>query len=94
MILFYGVEQWNAWFPAMIYLKERSRWPLQLVLREIVLFNTMDDTLTSVDMSDKAFMAESIKHATVVVAALPVLMVDPFLQRFFVAGVMIGSIKG
>ena len=94
MVLFYGVEQWNAWFPAMIYLKERALWPLQLVLREIVLFNTMNDMLTSVEMSDKAFMAESIKYATVVVATLPILLVYPFLQRFFVAGVMIGSIKG
>ncbi len=94
MVLFYGVEQWNAWFPAMIYLKERSLWPLQLVLREIVLANTLNDMLTSVEMSDKASIAESIKYATVVVATLPILFAYPFLQRFFVKGVMIGSIKG
>ncbi len=94
MVLFYGVEQWNAWFPAMIYLKERSLWPLQLVLREIVLANTLNDMLTSVEMSDKASIAESIKYATVVVATLPILSAYPFLQRFFVKGVMIGSIKG
>jgi len=94
MVLFYGVEQWNAWFPAFIYLKERELWPLQLVLREIVLANTLNDMLTSVEMSDKASIAESIKYATVVVATLPILFVYPFLQRFFVKGVMIGSIKG
>jgi putative aldouronate transport system permease protein len=94
MVLFYGVEQWNAWFPAMIYLKERSLWPLQLVLREIVVANTLNDMLTSVEMSDKASIAESIKYATVVVATLPILFAYPFLQRFFVKGVMIGSIKG
>lgn len=94
MVLFYGVEQWNAWFPAYIYLRDRSMWPLQLVLREIVLTNTLNDMLTNIDMSDKASIAESIKYATVVVATLPILCVYPFLQRFFVKGVMIGAIKG
>ena len=94
MVLFYGVEQWNAWFPAYIYLRDRSMWPLQLVLREIVLANTLNDMLTNIDLSDKASIAESIKYATVVVATLPILCVYPFLQRFFVKGVMIGAIKG
>ena len=94
MVLFYGVEQWNAWFPAYIYLKDRALWPLQLVLREIVLANSLNDMLTGVEMSEKAFIGESIKYATVVVATLPILLVYPFLQRYFVKGVMIGAIKG
>jgi putative aldouronate transport system permease protein len=94
MILFYGVDQWNAWFPAYIYLRTRVLWPLQLVLREIVLSNSMNDMLTNADVADKASLAESIKYATVVIATVPILLVYPFLQKYFVKGVMIGAIKG
>jgi len=93
MILFYGVDQWNAWFSGYIYLRERLLWPLQLVLREIVLVN-MDDMITSADVSDKAMLAETVKYATIVVATVPILFVYPFLQKYFVKGVMIGAIKG
>jgi putative aldouronate transport system permease protein len=93
MILFYGVDQWNAWFPAYIYLRERVLWPLQMVLREIVMIN-MDDMITGADVNDKASLAESVKYATVVVATIPILFVYPFLQKYFVKGVMIGAIKG
>jgi putative aldouronate transport system permease protein len=94
MLLFYGVDQWNAWFPAYIYLRTRVLWPLQMVLREIVLENTMSDMLTGVELNDKASLGESIKYATVVVATVPILFVYPFLQKYFVKGVMIGAIKG
>jgi putative aldouronate transport system permease protein len=93
MILFYGVAQWNAWFSAYIYLRDRMLWPLQLVLREIVLVN-MDDMITSADVNDKAMLAETVRYATIVVATVPVLFIYPFLQKYFVKGVMIGAIKG
>jgi putative aldouronate transport system permease protein len=93
MILFYGVDQWNAWFAGYIYLRDRLLWPLQLVLREIVLVN-MDDMITSADVNDKAMLAETVKHATIVVATVPILFIYPFLQKYFVKGVMIGAIKG
>lgn len=94
MILFYGVENWNSWFSAFIYLKDRTLWPLQLVLREIVIANNLETMTTSADMADKAAVSESIKYATVMVATLPILFVYPMLQKHFVKGVMIGAIKG
>lgn len=94
IFLYYAVSQWNSWFPAFIYLKERSKWPLQLVLREIVISNNLDEMLVGADTLDRAAIAESIKYATIVVATLPILVVYPFLQKYFVKGVMIGSIKG
>lgn len=94
MILFYAVDQWNSWFPAFIYLKERELWPLQLVLREIVISNNLDDMLTGVDSAERVAIGESIKYATIVVATAPILCVYPFLQKYFVKGVMIGAVKG
>lgn len=94
MVLFYAVDQWNSWFPAFIYLKERELWPLQLVLREIVIANNMDDMLTGIDSAELVSIGESIKYATIVVATLPILCVYPFLQKYFVKGVMIGAVKG
>ena len=94
IILFYAVDQWNSWFPAFIYLKSREQWPLQLVLREIVIANNLDDMLVGADSADRAAIGESIKYATIVVATLPILCVYPFLQKYFVKGVMIGAVKG
>lgn len=94
MVLFYAVEQWNAWFPAFIYLKDRGLWPLQLVLREIVIANNLSDMLTGVDSAELVSVSESIKYATIIVATLPIVCVYPFLQKYFVKGVMIGAVKG
>lgn len=94
MVLFYAVEQWNAWFPAFIYLKDRGLWPLQLVLREIVIANNLSDMLTGVDSAELVSVSESIKYATIVVATLPIVCVYLFLQKYFVKGVMIGAVKG
>lgn len=94
MILFYGVEHWNSWFSAYIYLKDRGLWPLQLVLREILIASNLDNMITSADNIDKAAVAESIKYATIMVATLPILFVYPFLQKYFIKGVMIGAVKG
>lgn len=94
MVLFYAVAQWNAWFPAYIYLHSTNLWPLQLVLREIIINNNVDDMLTGVDTSERQSISESIKYATIVVATVPILFAYPFLQKYFVKGVMIGAIKG
>lgn len=94
MILFYAVEQWNSWFPAFIYLKDRGLWPLQLVLREIVISNNLSDMLTGIDSAELVSVSESIKYATIVVATFPILCIYPFLQKYFVKGVMIGAVKG
>lgn len=94
MILFYGVAHWNAWFGSMIYLRNRSLFPLQLILREILIQNSTAGMASDASAVDAEAVGESIKYATIVVATLPILLVYPFLQKYFVKGVMIGSIKG
>jgi putative aldouronate transport system permease protein len=98
MALFYGVGHWNQYFTAMIYISDRSLFPLQLVLREIVVLNEMSAMMTDgVDieaMAEQARIADIIKYAVMIVSALPLLIVYPFIQRFFVKGVLIGSLKG
>ncbi|GIP35875.1 carbohydrate ABC transporter permease [Paenibacillus sp. J2TS4] len=96
MILFYSVGHWNSYFSALIYLTDRDKYPLQLFLREILVQGQMQEMLDiSADtLSDSVMDAEAIKYAIVIVANLPILMLYPFLQKYFVKGVMIGAIKG
>jgi putative aldouronate transport system permease protein len=95
MLLFYGVGHWNAYFNAMIYLRDRELFPLQLIIREILILNQSEDMgLEGVGMSERVLMAESIKYSVIIVSSLPVLMIYPFIQRYFVKGLLIGSIKG
>lgn len=94
MILFYSVGHWNAWFGAMIYLRDRALFPLQLILREILIQNSTQFIGNDASAGDMEAVGESIKYATIIVATVPILVVYPFLQKYFVKGVMIGSIKG
>lgn len=94
MVLYYGVAHWNAWFNAMIFLRDRSLYPLQLILREILINNSTEKMATNAAISDFAEIGESIKYATIMVATLPILAIYPFIQRYFVKGVMIGALKG
>ncbi|UKS28730.1 carbohydrate ABC transporter permease [Paenibacillus sp. HWE-109] len=94
MILYYAVDKWNGWFYASVFIKSRELFPLQLVLREILIANSTDGMSAGADAGDRFQMAETIKYATIVVATLPILCVYPFVQRFFVKGVMVGSLKG
>jgi putative aldouronate transport system permease protein len=93
MILYYGVAHWNSWFNAMVYLKDRSKWPLQLILREILVQNANDAMMNGIDDNSKYAISETIKYATTIIATVPILMIYPFLQKYFVKGVMIGAIK-
>lgn len=95
MILFYAVEHWNSYFQPLLYLTDRSKYPLQLVLKNILVSSQPDATLAG--MSDRAELykqTEMLKYALVVVSSLPMIIVYPFVQKHFVQGVMIGSIKG
>lgn len=96
MVLFYGVSQWNAFFDALIYLTDRNLFPLQLFLREMLIQDQLSEMVQVSDstLDNHALTVEGLKYAVVVVASLPMLVLYPFLQRFFVKGVMIGSIKG
>ena len=93
--MFYAVGYWNSWFSAMIYLRDADKYPLQLVLRQIVLQNQILDLMGQESAEDLSKVTgESVKYATVMVATVPILCVYPFVQKFFVKGVMIGSVKG
>ncbi len=93
MVLYYGVGHWNAWFSAMIYLRKRELWPLQLALREILISSNTDDMMSGI-AQDRQAIGETIKYATIMVATLPILAAYPFLQKYFVKGVMVGALKG
>lgn len=94
MILYYGVGYWNAWFNASIYLDERKLFPLQLVLREILLANDTSAMTQGVGMADEISIAETVKYAVIIVSTLPILCIYPFMQKYFDKGVMIGALKG
>ncbi|WP_407271571.1 carbohydrate ABC transporter permease [Radiobacillus sp. PE A8.2] len=99
MALFYGVSHWNQYFNALIYLQDRELFPLQLFLREILVQQKLTTELlqnsgAAEAISEHAKIADIIKYAVMIVSAAPLLIVYPFLQRFFLKGVMIGSIKG
>ena len=96
LVLYYGVTKWNSYFDAMIYLKSQTMVPLQIVLRDILILNQVDYTMIS-DASAIAAqrgLTELLKYSTIVVASLPVLCIYPFVQKYFVKGVMIGAVKG
>lgn len=97
MLLFYAVGHWNAFFNALIYLRDDKLYPLQLILREILLVsqaNMTDEISSEIGLDEKMMLGESIKYALIIIASLPVLVIYPFVQKHFVKGVMIGSIKG
>ena len=94
MILYYAVGHWNSWFNAMLFIKERGRYPLQLVLREILIQNDTNSMTAGASTLDQVTIGESVKYAVIITATLPILAVYPFLQKYFVKGVMIGAVKG
>ncbi len=96
LALYYGLSHWNSYFPALMYLNNRNYQPLQIFLREILLQNEFVD-LNSVDLKsvqELAQMTKIMKYSLIVVASLPMLALYPFLQRYFVKGIMVGSLKG
>ena len=93
MTLFYAVGHWNSYFNAMIYLNSKSKFPLQVLLREIVVAGNMADE--SADLTSNInIIAINFKYAVIVITVVPILIVYPFLQKHFTKGVMIGAIKG
>lgn len=93
--LFYGVERWNEWWNAMMYINDTRKYPLQLLLRNLIVKNFSSASMATAYAQDSAeFVAkENIKMATAVVAILPITVVYPFLQKYFAKGVMVGAIK-
>lgn len=96
MVLYYGVGIWNSWFEPMLYLRDRTKFPLQLFLREILMQNTpaSGQKASLSELQADSLYTELLQYTTMVVSTLPILCVYPFLQKYFVKGVMIGSVKG
>ena len=94
--LFYAVGQWNKYFDALLYLQDQALYPLQIILRNILIINKNTPSMTmNVEAAIRAQgLSETIRYALIVVASLPLLILYPFVQKFFVKGVMIGSVKG
>ncbi len=95
--LFYVVGHWNSYFSALIYFTDRSKYTVQLFLRELLILNAMTETAVATMESSilsKVLMGEGIKYSSIIVVNLPVLLLYPLLQKYFVQGIMIGAIKG
>jgi len=102
ILLYYVVGAWNSWFPAMIFLRDRDKFPLQLILREILITNDASQAQQGVSLTvsgsaqfgETTAYRELIKYATIVVSTLPIMCFYPFIQKYFVKGVFVGSLKG
>ncbi len=100
LFLYYGVGHWNSYFSALLYINDRTKWPLQLELRNILLLNSVNNTsktLTEAELREKErleALKEMMKYSLIIISSVPVLVIYPFVQRHFVKGVMIGSVKG
>ena len=93
-MLFYAIQHWNAWFNASIYLRDRELFPLQLVLREIVLNSSENSIVADADANTVDIYRPLIKYCSIMVSIIPMMVIYPFVQKYFVTGVMIGSVKG
>ena len=100
MVLMYAVGHWNAFFNALLYMRTREKWPLQIILREILILRVTMEERAQMSKEDLRSYAEQLrrgellKYAIIVVANLPILMVYPMIQKYFTKGIMIGSVKG
>ena len=96
MVLYYGVAHWNGFFNALIYITDSKLYPLQLILRSILVQNRVSEEMLSdiESLAMRATLVENIKYAVIIVSTVPILTLYPFLQKYFVKGVMIGAIKG
>ena len=93
--LFYAVSHWSAYFNALLYINTREKYPLQLFLREILVNNKIDAAVMDEGiMNAKQGLADLLKYSLIVVSTLPIMCIYPFIQKYFVQGVMIGSVKG
>ena len=95
LVLYYAVGIWNAYFDALIYIRDSDMHPLRIVLRNILLLGQTEQMGTNdAGMAEKVKMAEAVKYSAIVVSSIPMLLIYPFVQKYFVKGVMIGAVKG
>ncbi|MNR14486.1 Inner membrane ABC transporter permease protein YcjP [compost metagenome] len=92
--LFYGVIQWNSYFNAILYLSDRSLYPIQVILRNMIVTSSVSQELNTNPAVIQTLPPDTIRMATVVVTTLPLLAIYPFIQKYFIKGMLVGSIKG
>ena len=92
--LFYAVFHWNMWFDSMLYMNKKTMWTMQYTLRQLIESATVSDIATVGTAMDNIPPAETVRMATIVVATVPILCVYPFVQKYFVKGMLVGAIKG
>ena len=93
LVLYQAVANWNSWFSALLYITDRTKYPLQLFLREILIQASSQEMSNYSVNASSAFMDEIVKHATTVVATVPMLVIYPFAQKYFIKGAMVGAVK-
>lgn len=97
LVLYYAVGHWNSYFNALLYLRDTDLYPLQMVLRNILIMNNASMDMLASDpeaMSLRIKMIDLVKYSVIVVASLPLVILYPFIQKYFVQGIMVGSLKG
>lgn len=97
LVLYYAVGHWNDYFSALIYLKDRNLMPLQTVLRDILIVGKIDMTSSGMEMEAviaKLKTAQTLKYSVIIVSTVPLMLAYPFIQKYFVKGIMIGAVKG
>lgn len=94
IVLYYAVSQWNGYFGAMIYLNDSRKFPVQVILQKVLISVTSNKALSEMGAADRAMMGLGIRYALIIITVLPIVCVYPFLQKYFIKGVMIGAIKG
>lgn len=97
MVIFYSVGHWNEYFNALLYITDKTKQPLQVILRDILISNELTEMMGNVNQLNsetRAMIAEGMKYSTIVLSSLPMILLYPFFQKYFVKGVMVGSVKG
>ena len=97
MVIFYSVGHWNEYFNALLYITDKAKQPLQVILRDILISNELTEMMGNVNQLNsetRAMIAEGMKYSTIVLSSLPMIILYPFFQKYFVKGVMVGSVKG
>lgn len=94
VMLFYAVQIWGNFFSALLYLRNADLYPLQVIIRNIVMMGVISDITVSSALGDKKVVLESLKYAVILVGTLPILLFYPFIQKHFIKGAMMGSVKG
>jgi putative aldouronate transport system permease protein len=95
VLLFFAVDKWNEWFNVMIFVRDSSKWTLQVILRDIVFASTASTSNASAMVSvEKTYYAQGLKMAAIMLTMAPVMLFYPFVQRYFVKGILVGAVKG